>query len=61
MENVILIKVESLTDLEPTNNFFVLDMTTGELYRGNDTGIPIKILDEKSPTFYANQFMFYGG
>lgn len=58
MENVILIKVESLSDLEPTQNFLVLNTVTGEIYRGDDTGIPIKILDEKSPTFYANQFMF---
>lgn len=58
METVVLIKVESLTDLEPAQNLLILDTVTGEIYRGNDTGIPIKMLDEKSPTFYANQFMF---
>lgn len=58
METVILIKVESLTDLEPNENFLVINTVTGELFRGNGEGIPIKMLDEKSPTLYANQFMF---
>lgn len=59
MENVILIKVESLTDLEPTQNFLVLNFVTGELFRGDDANPPIKILDEKNSSF-ATQFLLMG-
>lgn len=58
MENVILIKVESLTDLEPTQNFFVLNFTTGELFRGNDAQQPVKILDEKKPVLYSRIYLY---
>lgn len=60
MENVILIQVDSIADLEPNANFLMLNTTTGEMLRGNpdDSTKPIKMLDEKTPTLYANQFMF---
>lgn len=51
MEAVILIKVESLEDLTPLQNFLVLNTTTMELYRGDDTNPPIKILDENTIDF----------
>lgn len=58
MENVILIKVESLTDLEPTQNFIVLNTTTGEVFRGNDAEQPIQIMDAKKPVLYSRIYLY---
>lgn len=58
MENVIIIKVESLTDLEPSQNFFVLNTSSGELFRGDDTSAPVKIMDEKKPVNYSRVYLY---
>lgn len=58
MENVILIKVESLTDLEPAQNTFVINFTTGEMFRGNDADQPIQILDAKKPVLYSRIYLY---
>lgn len=59
MENVILIKVESFEQLTPAQNFLILDLTTNELYRGDDGNAPIKISDEKNSNF-ATHFLLMG-
>lgn len=60
MENVIIIRVESLEGLEPNKNFFVLDELTGNLYRGNEADLPIRVLDENNPTSFRSQFLLMG-
>jgi len=63
MEQMIFISVQSeadLLDIEPNKNFMILVQETNELFRGNDTGIPIKVSDEGS-TIFAHHFLFMGG
>ncbi len=48
MENVTLIKVESTADLEPTQNFIVLDETTGKRYWGDGANPLVEMLDRNS-------------
>lgn len=60
MEQVILIRVESesdLADISPNGNFIVNVVSTNDWYRGNDSGFLIKINDSNSTTF-ANHFLF---
>jgi hypothetical protein len=59
MIEVKLIITESLTDLEPNEDFLVLDTTTGTLYRGDGDSTLIKISDENNSNF-ASKFLLMG-
>lgn len=60
MKPVIIIEVESVTDLEPESNFIMKETLTGKSYLGNGTAIPDEVLTTANPTLYANQFLLMG-
>ena len=49
MKQLILIEVEDITGLEPESNFFVKDLTTGYLYKGNGTASPERLDTTDAP------------
>lgn len=60
MENLILIRVHSLEGLEPNKNIIIIDEITGQVFRGNEAELPIRILDENNPTSFRTQFLLMG-
>jgi len=58
MQEVQIIFVDSLTDLEPSQNFLVRD-SNGRVYLGNETGTPDEIPTNSTPV-YQNLFMLMG-
>lgn len=59
MQEVKIIYVDTVTGLEPDNNFLVYDTVEGKWYIGNGTAIPQQISTSESPV-YSNQFMLMG-
>lgn len=63
MENMILIRVDTeadLTDLDASKNMLILVEETGVLYRGNESGTPVMIMDDNGVN-YATHFLLMGG